>query len=199
MAIDIGAPAINRGGWGYYGYTRIGLTNPANGSGVIDTIEVWAVENITGLRVGTFYLVSGTTYRCRDSVTIGNVTAGSKQTFTGLSIDVVAGDYIGCYFVSGLIEYDTVGGAGNYSILGEYIDPNDQAVYTLYAGVVDSLYGMGVEGQKTASDLGSGADAIVSGSPVATLVKSQTGVGADASAKGLFSSDAGYCGEVLEG
>ena len=53
--------------------------------------------------------------------------------------------------------------------------------------------------EKTASQLGSGTDNKTSGSPIATLAKTEVGVGAEATIKGMIVSDAGYCGEVLEG
>jgi len=142
-SIDIGAAAIDRNNNFNPTRTSINLDNPANASGTINTIKVWAYTSMTGLRVGTFYLVSGGTYKCRDSATIGNVTAGSEQTFAGLSIAVEAGDYIGCYYPSGVIELSDSGGAGVYRISGEYIDPDDQASYDFYAGFVISLYGIG--------------------------------------------------------
>ncbi|GAI80200.1 unnamed protein product, partial [marine sediment metagenome] len=80
---------------------------------------------------------------CRDSVLIGDVEAGAERTFTELSITVVAGDYIGCYFTAGQIEADFVGFAGVWGIAGEYIDPDDETEYTLAAGDAISLYGYG--------------------------------------------------------
>jgi len=77
------------------GYTIIDLTNPANASGTITSIQIRAQTALTGMRVGTFYLVSGATYKCRDSATIGSVTAGSVQTFP-VQLTIVTGDFIGC-------------------------------------------------------------------------------------------------------
>jgi len=151
-ALEIGAPAIERPATWEAWWTGFNLENPANTSGIIDTIEVWAASNITGFRVGTFYLISGNDYKCRDSVVLGDVAAGAKRTFTGLSLATEAGDYLGCYTSSGtaLLERTTTGGAGCMDTAGEHIDPNDQATYTLYAGYTISLYGtgsgIGVEG-----------------------------------------------------
>lgn len=142
--IDVGATAADRDTSYSFGNTFVGLDNPANYTGTIDTIEIWATTDITGLRVGTFYLVSGTDYKCRDSEAIaGTITSGSKQT-KSVSIDVVVGDYIGCYFTAGSIEMSTSGYAGVYYISGEYIDPDDQATYSeLGSGRAMSLYGTG--------------------------------------------------------
>lgn len=144
-SIDIGPDAINRGSSGYGYETDINLDNPANATGTITTFEVWAAGNITGFRAGTFYYVSANVYKCRDSEAIGNVTAGTKQTFTGKSCDVITGDYVGSYYANGEIECDTSGYAGVYFKTDEYIDPGDQATYTLYVGDAISLYGTGTE------------------------------------------------------
>ncbi|GAJ07462.1 unnamed protein product, partial [marine sediment metagenome] len=99
--------------------------------------------NITGLRVGTFYTTNGNTLKCRDSELIGDVEAGAERTFTGLSIAVVEGDYIGCYFTGGYIETDTSGFGGVWYITSEQIDPGDEATYSFLAGDAISLYGYG--------------------------------------------------------
>ncbi len=144
IPIDVGSAAIDRGSSISPNYTVLDLANAANDNGSITSIEVWAATNMTGLRVGTFYLISGTTYKCRDSAVIGNVVAGSKQIFTGLSIVVHVGDYIGAYWNGGTIEGDITGGSGRMAIFGEYIDPGDQSNYTFSANRAMSLYAIGI-------------------------------------------------------
>jgi len=151
--IDIGAVAIDRVGHSTNGETDILKDNPANASGTINSIEVWAAANIADLRIGIFYLVSGTDYKCRSSVDLGAVTAGSKQTFTvdknsnPISLSVETGDYIGYYHTgTGYLEVDGTGGAGVWVKTGEYIDPGDQATYTYYSGYIISVYGTGTTG-----------------------------------------------------
>lgn len=132
MAIDIGTAAIDRAGYNGEATTFFTFDNPANATGTIDTVKVWAKNNVTNLRVGMFFLVSGTTYECRDSESVGGVTAGSEQTFTGLTISVETGDYIGYYCgADGTIEWDFSGGNGCAYVSGEYIDPEDQASYNV--------------------------------------------------------------------
>ncbi len=145
--LDVGSGAIDRPSYENPANTLIDLANPATLTGTLISVEIWAHSNLTGLRVGTFYLVSGTTYKCRDSETIGAVTAGSKQTFS-VSINIEAGDFIGCYFDTGQIDWSASGGSGYMYIAGEYIDPEDQAVYTLAANQAISLYGTGLEAMR---------------------------------------------------
>lgn len=142
MAIDIGAAAINRAAAPLAGNTYIALDNPANEAGIITTVEIWANTNLEGCKVGTFY---GTPpdFTCRDYETIGNVTAGSKQTFSGLSIDCEIDDYIGIYYASGKVEADASGYAGVYLKVGDQFDAGQQE-YSLYAGDTISVYGFGV-------------------------------------------------------
>lgn len=141
--IDVGEEAIDRiGSWGA-GFMRVARGNPANDSGRITSVEIWAATTLTGCRVGTFYTTNGNTLKCRDSVAIGSVTAGSKQTFSGLSIVVETGDYIGIYHTGGTLEIDTSGGEGVWYVEGEYIDPDDEATYTLLSAFLISLYGTG--------------------------------------------------------
>lgn len=144
--IDIGGDASDRNSSSGHGYTIVDKTNPSDGTGTITQVQVWAVNSLTGFRVGTFFLVSGTTYQCRDSETIGNVAWGSIQTFSGLSFAVTLGDFMGNYFTGGDIEFGTSGGSGDYYAAGEYIDPDDSASMALDdADAVLSCYGTGTE------------------------------------------------------
>lgn len=143
--IDVGPDATNRATTRTSGYTRISATNAANATGTLDTVEIYANTDMTGVKVGTFYLSSGTTYVCRDSATIGNVTSGSKQTFAGLSIDVEAGDLLGLYWSGGALEADSTGGGGMLVPgLGDYATPGASTSYTSYSGYELSIYATGI-------------------------------------------------------
>ncbi len=143
--IDVGALATLRSAVAPLNYTQLDNTNPANASGTIDTVQIYAEAPMVDVSEGLFYLDSGTTYVCRDSDrTIGNVI-GSPAEFTGLSIDVVTDDLIGVYWVSGsFLERDNTGGTSFHS-LGEHIDPSDSSSYTANTRIY-SLYGTGTEG-----------------------------------------------------
>lgn len=159
--IDVGAYPAKREWWFNGGFTVVDKNNPANANGVIHSIKIWARDNITDLIVGTFYLTNGNTLKCRDSENIGAVEAGAERTFTELSISVQQGDYIGCYFTGAFvaIEGDWEGYEGLWAVSGEYIDPNDEADYTFYAGYVLSLYGYG-DWTPPVSDIDVGASPI---------------------------------------
>lgn len=164
-AIDVGAAAIPRPTLFNADITMLSADNPANASGEITSVEIFADTSLTGMRVGTFYLISGTTYKCRDSVVIGDVPSGSKRTFSGLSLAIETGDLIGCYFASGAIEADTSGYGGAYYEFGEYIDIDDQVSFFLVDGYALSLYGIGAE---VAPPAEGGAQSIVMGAEIKT-------------------------------
>ena len=147
--IDIGPGATNRGTTRSSGYTRIDLNNPANDTGVINSVEVWFNTNASGVKVGTFS-GSGTDYDDRDYATIGSVTGGSKQTFTGLSIDVVTSDFLGCYFSGGAIERDSSGYLGVYTYSRDAFGSSSHT-YSLISGDAISIYGTGATSTATIS------------------------------------------------
>lgn len=182
MAIDIGAAAINRGG-AAFNSTIVEASNPANAGGTIDTVQIFANQNMSTCEAATFYVVSGNNLSTRDYETLGAVTAGSTQTFSGLSIDVLTGDYIGVFFPNGAIDFDTSGGVGYWWIYGSDKIPCTNQLFSWNASRILSLYGTGTEGggatAKQSSDSGTGADARASGNPLAAINGSETGSGAD--------------------
>ena len=145
-AIDVGLAATDRTSDAGIENTYIIEANPANAAGTIDTIEVGLTAASTGFKAGLFYVISGNTLKCRSAVSIGSVSAGSKQTFSGLNLDVQSGDYLG--FVenpnlSGRVEID-IGGTGRwYSTASEdhcivddehtYTYDSTDGVYSVYA------------------------------------------------------------------
>lgn len=141
-AIDIGSPAILRATDTVAGKTYILQENPANLSGTIDTIQVYAHLNCNGFEAATFYNISGTNFSTRDSEYIGAVTAGSTQTFSGLNMDVVAGDYIGFYCGSEGDVYRTDSGVGWWDDAGDQIPASNHTFFGCGNRTL-SLYGTG--------------------------------------------------------
>ena len=157
QTIDIGDAATNRGNSfdlrsSGVSYMAVETDNPANATGTLDTVQIYLAYKYGTLSqyVGTFS-ISGTTLTCRDSTNLGNVTAGSTQTFTGKSISVVIGDYIGTTSKTGTYDqlsygYGTAGvGKGMWSCTGEYVDPSDSATYSYTDRYLLSLYATGTE------------------------------------------------------
>ena len=151
-AINIGSPATDRDTAIAFGnYTLIFRTGPANASGVITTIKIWANnDNLENCEVAIFFVVSGNNLSTRSNVTLGTVIAGSEQTFTEdsegapISMDVEEGDYIGIHYLVGRLEADT-GGAGWYYTSGDYIPCTNKAFTLSGSTYISSLYGYSEE------------------------------------------------------
>jgi len=152
-AVDIGDGAINGNGFGDAGDTWINKGNPANAAGVITTVKIWADINMTGCKVGIFYLTGTNKLKCRSAATIGSVTAGGERTFSGLSLAVEAGDYIGASASTGRIEasYDSYDGTWEKS--GDYCVVDAEGTFTFWTGWKYSLYGEGASADVLCSRL----------------------------------------------
>lgn len=141
--IDIGTVPGDFGSNNTPGYTVIEAANPANDTGIIDTVQIWAgVAMTSGCTAGTLS-AAGNVLTVRDSQSLGNIAEGSTQTITGLSIDVVTGDFIGEYHSVGSLRYSATGGSGFWYYNGEKIDPTDSATFTFAADFKLALYGTG--------------------------------------------------------
>ena len=141
MAVDIGAEAIIRAAGFTVGYTMINKDKPAEADGIIVKVEIYADENMSGVRVGTFYTTNGNTLKCRAvEVIAGTVFAGSK-TEKDVSIAVLTGDYIGLYYTGGRIERDTSGFGGLWYSVTAAPNPDDEWGFTLAGDDAVSLGG----------------------------------------------------------
>ncbi len=201
--IDIGSAAIDRNTYGTPGYTWIYNDNPANASGSITSVEIFAVSgyDLSDFEVAIFYIVSGANMSTRDYETIGSVTGGSKQTFSGLDMDVETGDFIGGYWSAGRLELGNASGVTYYYLSGDNI-PCTDLTFSYASNYTGSIYGEGEVGggvtEKSSSDSGSGVDAKVSGNPVATLAKTDTGSGADILSQAQAILDASETGSGVD-
>jgi len=128
-AISIGAAASDRDSVAAKNTTVLDIANPANADGTIDTIEIWCDSNLSGCKVGIFYLTGTLTYKCRSAATIGSVTAGSKQTFSSLSLTCVTGDVLGIIFTNGDLDRADSGGSSAY-LSGDHCTVDDEGTYT---------------------------------------------------------------------
>lgn len=146
--INIGSPAINRpdfsGGWFF-----LLLANPATQAGELITANIWMHSDpgLDAITIGIWYLVSGSTYKCRAAASLGNIPSGYSQV-TGLSLAVEVGDYIAVCSPqdkgSAQVDVTTSGEAGmmravspsNYNVVGQELTPS------LYAGATASIQGV---------------------------------------------------------
>jgi hypothetical protein len=141
--------------------TFIDMENPVAIAGTLTSAELWfnaIVGTATGVKVATFSK-DGSTFTPRSVSSIGNVTAGSKQT-KAVNLAAVIGDYIGFYVLNGYIEADSTGGAAYWSAAGD--QTGGPAAFTEYAGRIVSIYATG-----TGPTIVQGEAAISAGSSVA--------------------------------
>lgn len=143
--IDVGGGAIDRDDDWPFTHTIVDFNNPANDTGTIDTFEFWFYSNGSGVKAGTFYGTGAWpyTFTSRDVETIGNVSSGSKQTFTGLDCDVSVGDLAGIYYSGGAIDKHGWGGSNIYWKDGDQFGAGPQEDYTLLGEDRISIYGTG--------------------------------------------------------
>jgi len=141
-AIDMGSPAIDRGITYIATRTYVNKTNPANASGKITKIEIYARDTLPNCEVGIFYVVSGDYLSTRATHFIGTVTGGAKRTFT-VNLTVVAGDYLGIYYTgAGRVRADDSGYSGVWYRDGDCI-PCTNEYFEGFTGDTISLYGTG--------------------------------------------------------
>ena len=147
-AIDIGSVCIDRTGVTGGNFTLIDLANPADYTGKITNVAVWAQTSMASAKVATFYRPDATNFpekfTARDvSGNLGVVESGDIRNFA-VNLDVFAGDFIGIYFTDGgdFIEWATTGGVGVYRLAGDQTACVN-TTFTLYANRAMSLYGTG--------------------------------------------------------
>lgn len=147
--IAVGAGATDRASTGSAGHTSVDFNVPADGTGTIDTLEIFlnGTGNDVDVKMGVFYLVAATTYHCRTGYDLGAIAAGSKYSLGGISpgLAVTLADFIGCYTTSKAIERVATGGLGRRVILNtEACDTDDEANFsTSDAAAILSLYASG--------------------------------------------------------
>jgi len=147
--IDMGADAINRGSALTGPYTVVNQENPVKFAGTINSIEIYANVNMTGVKVAVFHVVGGNFLTARDFVTIGTVTSGSKQTFTEdsesnpIALNVEEGDYIGLYYSGGILERDTGTDSSTWYINTDQTEGTN-VEFGVLSGQVMSLFATGV-------------------------------------------------------
>ena len=140
-AISVGPAASDRAASATANLTLLDLGNAADGTGTIDTVTVYVGTQISTAKIGLFYLVSGTTYKCRSSYTTSTLSTG-LNTLTGLTLAVKSGDFIGIYWATtGTIDRADSGGTSAF-ISGDYADVGDEGSYSSGSRIY-SIHGAG--------------------------------------------------------
>lgn len=159
-SITIGYEPGNLGDYQDITTTFVTKQGPASGTGTLDTWKMYLTQNGANVKVATFYVVSGNNLSTRDYESIGTVTSGSIQTFTGLSTDVATGDYAGIYGTAGRISDTVVGGSGArlYYRSGSNIPSTNTTFSQTTTNQLMALYATGTEAGWTNIQYVSGVD-----------------------------------------
>lgn len=157
--IDIGVGDFSSSGWTGAPSMELDRGNPANGTGILDTVKIKIIKNNTTInKVGTFS-GSGTDWASRDYAQLGTLNAGNL-TITGLSIDVVTNDIIGHYLSAGSVGYYKSGKTG-LCYITDMADRFDGSTYTYN---VAAQAGLGLDVYGTGETVSAGGGALVGGS-----------------------------------
>lgn len=122
--------------------TFLELGTPANGTGSITVFELYIYASATAVKVGTFSDDGANYYTLQDYESLGSVSSGSKQTFSGLSCDVTDGDVLGVKMASGTMEAIASVGSGRFAALDGFSNYNSVEYPTASTRKV-SLYATG--------------------------------------------------------
>ena len=147
MPINVGPACINRGGALALNITYVTKDNPANETGVINYICLWAATVMSGIEVASFSAV-GNDLTTNGHVALANAAVGKNEynapgDFAAFNINV--DEYIGIYYTGGTIDVDWAGGVGVWDLAGDQI-PCVGATFALTAGRIISLHGTGTTG-----------------------------------------------------
>lgn len=144
VAVDVGAACISRGDAASNGYTRFSLNNRANANGTLTKLCIYTSSSITALHVGTFYQISGTTWKCRAaSGSLGNFASGKTENIV-IDLSVQTNDVIAFYNVTGTGVYWSNGSSDFYYTNANVISTNQQTVFNLSGSDLDfSCYAEG--------------------------------------------------------
>jgi hypothetical protein len=141
--ITIGNTASDRANIEGLSYTKIDKNNPANETGTITSVDIYAQADIANCKIGVFTLISGSSFTCRSATAdLGTVTAGIHNYTVSLS--VVTGDYLGIYGSSfnGKVETDQ-SGAGLWYKSGDQTSCVNTAFSSLIPNRTMSIGGTG--------------------------------------------------------
>jgi len=172
-AIDVGYSGGINTYQTYFSYTTITKYNAANDTGKITSVLInFNAEGNNGanVKVGTFY-GSGVSFTVRDYATIGTVTKGSDQTFTGLDIDVSTDDYIGVYYTDGFISIGTGATDTRIRYNGDAFATGGAITYTAFGDYYVYVSGIGTTSGWTGKIWGVTNPAKIWGIPVANIAK----------------------------
>ncbi|MBA7646731.1 hypothetical protein ES703_54497 [subsurface metagenome] len=149
MTIDVGISG-SKSGW-TNAYTIVNGDNPANATGIIAHIAIYAHGTCTNVKVASFTQGAANVLTTRGNTSLANLSAG-KNEFSVTNGDFIpfeirTGDFIGAYVEGGSSDgIDAGSGAstGYWRKSGDYI-PCTSETFTWIAGTFVSVYAEGYQ------------------------------------------------------
>jgi endoglucanase len=120
-------------------HTFLDLSNPAETAETLTELDIKPPTAMTGVKVGAFYLVGGTTYHCRSIADISNLDAGVSYHLP-ISLAVQPGDVIGIFCATGNVVVTYSGGSGFYYAWGDKVTVDSESSFALWGNYPMSLY-----------------------------------------------------------
>ena len=148
-AIDVGAACSDRSADTDGPRTLIQQDNPANLTGTIDQVKVWATINMTDTEFASFIDEGSANFSTNGDTNGSNitVTAGACRTFTAgvhfTAFAISQNELLGAWWALGNIERGA--GGGGYNRLGTDEIPASSVNFPLFAGGIVSMLGSGEE------------------------------------------------------
>lgn len=151
MPIDVGAACIDRAGSAGSGSTNLEGSNPANATGTIDSVCVYAATDMSGIEFASFADEGSNSLSTNGDTNGSNLSAtvaASPKTFTAAGCDFTAfaintGEYIGAYWSGGNLEKANAG-VGKWDVAGDQV-PCSSVTFSWTATRVLSIYATGAE------------------------------------------------------
>jgi len=148
--IDVGEGCIDRSATRSPAPTYVAMGNPANATGTIDTVSVWANTNMGGIEYASFVDEGSNVLSTNGDTNGSNLTATAGECTEHTSpghfsaFNINSGEYIGVYWASGALDRGT-GGSGIWWITGDNIPASSVTFAPGVGGEVCSLYATGTE------------------------------------------------------
>lgn len=151
MAIDVGSACSARANYLGGQTTVIDRNNPANATGTIDSVCVYAYsdpQQLNSPEFASFIDEGSNTFSTRGNVSVADQTS-NPQTYTAPGdftvFDINNGDYIGLTFVSGIIEVTEGSGDGFWTTIVSDNIPASSVTFAFTDLREISIYATGTE------------------------------------------------------
>lgn len=150
MAIDVGVGCNNLSHSVSNGFTRVAVNNPANATGTIDSVCVWANSNMTGIEYASFIDEGGNVLSTNGDTNGSNLAAAAGQQTTHTApgdfsaFAISSGEHIGIWWTGGALDRDITASSPAWLDGGDQV-PCISSQFTYEENRELALYAVGAE------------------------------------------------------